>query len=153
MVQQRPAGPQQTEQRLRVHVDLGFADVLGHADARDRVKRRLRQLPVVLHADLDLLAEARLRDALARELGLRLGQRDADHLHAVLARGVDREAAPAAADVEHAHARRQAELARDQLEFRALRVLRASARPCEKIAQLYVIDSSRNSAKNSLPTS
>ena len=57
------------------------------------------------------------------ELGLRLGQRDADHLDAVALGGVDREAAPAAADVEHALALLQAELGADQLELGLLRLL------------------------------
>jgi len=59
-----PPGRKQVEQPLRVHVDLCFADMLGHADARDRVEGALRQLAVVLDADLDLLAQACLSDAL-----------------------------------------------------------------------------------------
>ena len=43
----------------------------------DRVERSAGQLAVVGHPDLDLLAEAGLRDLLARELGLRGRERDA----------------------------------------------------------------------------
>ena len=77
------------------------ADVLDHADAGDRVERLAGQLAVVHDADVDPVADARLGRPLARQRGLRLRQRDAGDRHAVLARGVDREAAPAAADVEH----------------------------------------------------
>ena len=46
-----------------------------------------------------------------------------DDVHAVARRRVHREAAPAAADVEHAHARLQPELGADQLELGLLRLL------------------------------
>ena len=90
---------------------------------RDRVERSTRQLAVVGHPDLDLLAQAGLRHLLARELGLRGRERHAGDRHAVVLRRVDREAAPAAADVQQAHARLQGELARDQIELRELSVL------------------------------
>ena len=48
---------------------------------------------------------------------------DAPDRRAVLARGVDRQASPAAPDVEHAHPGLQLELAADQLELGALGVL------------------------------
>ena len=44
---------------------------------------------------------------------------------------MDREAAPAAADVQHAHARLQLELARDQIELRALGLLERLRAPRE----------------------
>jgi hypothetical protein len=94
--------------------------VLDHADARDRVERLAGQLAVVGEADLDALVEPGLRHASACELGLRGRQRRAHHLHAVARGGVDREAAPAAAHVEHAHAAAQAELLADELELRLL---------------------------------
>ena len=67
----------------------------------------------------------------ARQRGLRLGERDPGHVHAVLARGVQRERAPAAADVEHALAGLQRELRADEVELGALGLLerRRAARP------------------------
>ena len=65
------------------------------------------------------------RPRAAGERGLRLRQRDPGDLHAVLARGVDREAAPAAADVEQPLALLQRELRAHELELRPLRLLEA----------------------------
>ena len=53
------------------------ADVLDHADARHRVEGLVAELAVVRHPDLHAVGEAALRRALARERGLRLGERDA----------------------------------------------------------------------------
>jgi len=97
--------------------------VLGHADARDRIERAVRQLAVVGHTDLDPLGQTGLRDALAGQLGLPRRERHAGDGHPVVACRMDREAAPATADVEHAHARSQRELARHELELRALGLL------------------------------
>ena len=71
-------------------------------------------------------------------------------VHAVLARRVDRERAPAAADVEHALARPSG---RACVQTSSSLVRCASSSVCaprEKIAHEYVIDSSRKSEKNSL---
>ena len=51
------------------------------------------------------------------QVGLLGGQRDADDVGAVPLRGVQREAAPAAADVQQPHPGRQAELAADEVEL------------------------------------
>ena len=91
---------------------------------------------VVHDADLDPIAEARILDAPARKRRLRLGQRDTHDLDAVSARGVNREAPPATADVEDAFAGHEAELAADQLELRLLRLFQSVVAPREKIAQL-----------------
>ena len=63
--------------------------------------------------------------------GLRLRQRDAGDVDAVALGGVQRERAPAAADVEHAVAGLQRELGADELELGLLRLLerRRAARP------------------------
>ena len=110
---------------------LTDADVLDHADRGDRVERLARDLAVVHDADVDLVGHARRGGALARELRLRLAQRDPGDVHAVLARGVQRERAPAAADVEHPLARLQRELRADEVELGPLRLLqrRRAARP------------------------
>ena len=84
----------------------------------------VRQLAVVLHADLDLARRAPACATRSRASSAWFSDSVMPTTsHAVLARRVDREAAPAAADVEHAHPRLQVELAGDQLEFRALRLL------------------------------
>src|SRR5207244_11007429 len=100
-------------------------------DAGDRVVGLVAQLAVVGDADVDAVGEAGVGGPPARQRRLRLGERDPGDLHAVLARGVQREAAPATADVEDALARLPAELGADELELRALRVLErlGAARP------------------------
>ena len=60
---------------------------------------------------------------LARQARLWLGQRDPDDLDVVPGSRVDRERAPAAADVEDALTRRQRELRANELELRLLRLL------------------------------
>ena len=89
------------------------------------------QVAVVGDADLDLVGDAGGRGALARAGGLRLGQRDAGDVGAVLERGVDGEGAPAAAHVEHALARLQAQLRAHELALGVLRLLQrlGAARP------------------------
>src|SRR5205085_2136067 len=79
-------------------------------DARDRVEAVSSHLAVVDHTDVDQVADARGLSAFARDLRLRLAQRDAGDVHAVLLRRVDHPAAPAAADIEHALAGLQVQL-------------------------------------------
>ena len=100
-----------------------MADVLVHADAGDPLERPVVELAVVLHADLDPVAQARLPHPFARERGLRVGERDADAAHAVVARRVDQQRAPAAADVQQPLAGLQPQLRADELELALLRGL------------------------------
>jgi hypothetical protein len=122
VVQQQPARLQHREQRAGVIVDLRLPDVLGHADARDRVVGLAGQLAVVGDPDLDAVGDPRLLDQPPRQLGLRRRERDARHADAVVARGVDREAAPAAADVEHALAGLPARASARSVELGPLRL-------------------------------
>ena len=90
------------------------ADVLEHPE-RDHVVERLGgvERTVVLQADLD-------REALQPLTGVRdllLRDRHADAARAVAFGGVGEEAPPPAANVEHAVARLQAELAADEVEL------------------------------------
>ena len=117
----RPLGPQQVVQVREVLGQARQTDVLEHADRADRVEAAV-DVAVVLHAVLDAL-DAGVRRGLLRVLGLVRRQRDADRLHAVVARRVHDHAAPSAADVEQAHAGAQAELAADQVVLRGLRLL------------------------------
>jgi hypothetical protein len=123
VVQQQAAGTKVRGQCLRVAVEMCRADVLDHADARDLVEGLVVQLAVVGDADLDAIIEPGLAHALARELRLRLGQRDAGDLDAMALGRVDRERAPAAADVEEPLARLEPELLADQLTLVVLRLL------------------------------
>ena len=96
--------------------------MLDHADRGDRVELLAAQLAVVHDPDLDLVSDAVVARALPRPLGLRLAERDPGHVHAVALRRLDGERAPATADVEHALAGPQAELAADRLALVVLRV-------------------------------
>src|SRR5215210_8361714 len=75
-----------------------------------------------------------LATASARQLGLRLRQRDAHYAHAVARRGVDGEAAPTAAHVQHALPLRQPELRADQLQLRLLSLLQSGGATREDAA-------------------
>src|SRR5438876_3404489 len=119
----RPAGPQHHGELPSVSVDVRAADVLGHADRGDRIEPLTGEVAVVGDADVDPVGQSGRRRPLPRERGLPLGQRDAGDVGAVLARGVQREAAPPAADIEHALAGAQAELRAHELELCALRLL------------------------------
>ena len=123
LVEQAPAGGEQPCQPPRVVVDLGRADVLHHPDRCDRVEALAGEVAVVREPDLHALVEAGCADALARERGLRGGRGDADRAHAMVARGVQHERAPAAADVEHALVLAQRQLPADHLELLVLRLL------------------------------
>ena len=61
VVEQPAAGTEQAGERARVGIDVDLADVLDHADRRDRVETLAAQLAVVHHADVDAVAEARVR--------------------------------------------------------------------------------------------
>jgi hypothetical protein len=123
VLQQSAARSKHPRELGGVGVDLAGADVLGHADARDRVEGLAGQLAVVRDADLDPVLEPELGHPPPRVLDLRAGEGDAEHADAVLARRVDREAAPPAADVEHTLAGLEVELAAHDLELLGLRLL------------------------------
>jgi hypothetical protein len=76
VVEQPPPGPQYRGELSRVGVDVCAADVLDHADRGDRIELLAGKVAVVADADLDPVGEPRRRRPLARERGLRLGQRD-----------------------------------------------------------------------------
>ena len=120
MVEEQPARPQQPVHGVHVGVELGASDVLVHADARDLVERLLVDLAIVEDAHLGAIAETGRCDTPARQLRLRLRQRHAECVHAVARGRVHHERAPAAADVEQALPRPQAQLAADQLELALL---------------------------------
>src|SRR4051812_30228284 len=58
VVQHTPPVDNERAELLCIDVDLLLADVLNHADAGDCVERLAGDLPVVLHADVHLVADA-----------------------------------------------------------------------------------------------
>ena len=117
VVEQPPTGRQQAGKALGIDVDPLGADVLDHADACDRVEALTGELAVVHDPDLDPIADPRLGDSAPGNPRLGLREGDADHLDTVAGGGMSGEAAPAAADVEHALAGSQPELGADELEL------------------------------------
>ena len=91
--------------------------MLEHADGRDRVERSVPHVPVVLQADLDLALQPGRRDAVACGVRLRRAERHAEHPGSVVARRMQGEGTPAAADVEDPLPRpvRQPELVADEI--------------------------------------
>src|SRR4051794_36826924 len=131
MVQDAATAGDQRAQLRRVLVDPLLADVLDHADARDRIEPLTTDLAVVLDPDVDLVANAGSVRTLPRDLRLRLRQRDAGDVDVVLLRGMHDPAAPATADVEHALAWLQVELRADQVELCLLRLFEGRRTPGE----------------------
>ena len=125
LLDQHPAaGPHRAAQHLDVGRVVGGADVLTHLQGADGVEVvALGHLAVVLEPDLDPVLQTALGDPGVDELLLLRGDRDAGDLGAEVLGGVQRQRAPAAADVEHRHARLEAELGADEVELGALRVL------------------------------
>ena len=107
---------------------LGHPDVLGEADRADGVEAGLRHVAVVVEADVDLVGQAASATAFCAPLGLLARQGHRDDVHAVVLGGVHRHAAPAAADVEQAHAWLKGELAADEVELLVLRLLQRRLR-------------------------
>ena len=133
MVQQPTSGPEQVVERLEVRPHPLVADVLGHADRRDRVERSVTNGSVVLDADLHPIAEPEVGDPAACVRRLLVADRHTDHVDVVMRGGVDRHRPPPASDVQHPWPRPparlserlvvQAEFAADQLLLGGLRLL------------------------------
>ena len=121
--QRATARPQQAVDLAGERRVVALPDVLAHLDRGDRVEGAVGHLAVVLQPDLDPILEAALADPLVDERLLLARDRHADDLRAELLGRVQRERAPAAADVEVTAAGLDAELAADEVELVALRVL------------------------------
>ena len=117
VVEQASLRREEREQRGGVGLESLAPDVLEHADRADGVEGPVGHVAVVLDADLHQVVEAGLLDPLSGQLGLFDRQGDAHRRHAVVLSGVEHHRAPAAPDVEQAHARRQAQLATDEVEL------------------------------------
>ena len=96
--------------------------MLEHAHGRDAVKCPVVHVAVVLEPYLDLSLQPAGCDPVAGRLRLRRAERHADHLSAVVPRGMDGQAAPPAADIEHplSGPLGEPELATDQFVLRVL---------------------------------
>ncbi len=112
----------QAVDRREVDRQLAVADRLEHLDRR-HVGEGLGERAVVLQPDVDAVGQAGCGGALAGERGLLLGQGDPGDAGAEPARGVQREAAPAAADLEHVRVGSEAELLADAPVLGLLRLL------------------------------
>ena len=95
----RPPGTRTRSIVCEVGREVLGADGFEHLDRDDGVEGAA-DLAVVLEPHLDAVGEAGLRDTLAGERGLRLGDRDRRDPAAEVARRVEREPAPARADLE-----------------------------------------------------
>ena len=97
--------------------------MLEHADRTDRVEGAVADIAIVGKADVDPVGEPSFRHSLAGELCLARRDGDSDVVDAVALHCVEKQAAPAAADVEQAHALSKAELLADELVLRSLSLL------------------------------
>ena len=104
--------------------------MLEHAD-RDDVVELAVDLAVVLQPELDPVGEPGGLGAGGRDPELLLAERDAGDPGAADAREIEREAAPAAADVEHAGAGADQQLRREQPLLGELGLGEADLRPLE----------------------
>src|SRR5438045_3461472 len=94
VIEQPAARSEQAAARAEVLSQLRFADMLEHADGRDRVVRPIGNGAVVLQPDLDMRRRADVSGALLRELGLLLRDRDADGVDMVMLGRVEHHRAP-----------------------------------------------------------
>ena len=112
MEKEQAAVLQQVVRRFHVDGIVGTAYVFQHADADDAVisPAFFNQVAVVDQVDLHLPLQSQGFDAFLPLFPLFVAQRAAIALYAVFLRRFDEQVAPAAADVEEAHARLQMQL-------------------------------------------
>jgi hypothetical protein len=134
--QHRPAGNEALGAAAEELAEVLVADRLDHLDRHELVVGAL-EVPVVLEEHGDAVAEAGRADALARELVL--GRRDGGRGDpaAGATRRVQREAAPARADLEHVILRPERELAADRVELRRRRLRERHVRPLEQRTRVH----------------
>ena len=103
------------------------ADMLEHADRRERVVRTGDVAVVVLDELDDVIEPLRLRP-LTRERNLLAGNVERPHMHAVATRHVQRETAPAASCLHDALPGSQTQLAADMIHLGVLRFIETDLR-------------------------
>ncbi len=113
-----------------------MAHGLDHLD-RDQLVVTAAKVAVVLVEQGDAVAEARRIDALARDRVLLARDRRGRHVASVAAGRMNREAAPAGADLDHAIARLQIEPAADAVELGDRRLLERHVRALEHRARIH----------------
>ncbi len=124
-VQERhPVLGQEPLHRAEILGVVAHANMLEHADRDDAVEAA-GLFTIVAHMEADPVGETGLAHPLGRHLRLLLGEREAGHLDAVLAGEVERQPAPAGADVEHALAGLKQELGGDERLLCPLRLVEA----------------------------
>ena len=117
----RPPGRRARSQASKNVVEVLGADGLEHLDRDDRVVRAA-DVAVVAQLDVDEVVQPGRADALAGQVVLLARDRDRRHPAAELAGRVQREAAPARADLEDVLAAGQARVLGDDPVLVALRV-------------------------------
>src|SRR5690606_26465994 len=113
--QQQPVGSEQAARVLHEAAVVATSDMLEHADRENAIEPAL-QVAVIRQQDL----HGQARAALARGVGLERGDGAAHYLNAITLRGKLCGAAPAAADIQYAHAGLQPQLAADQIKLALL---------------------------------
>ena len=99
-------------------------EMLDQADAGDPVELPF-DVAIILELELHPVRDAQFGGALVGKFDLVGRQRDAEHVDIVMAVQIEREPAPAAADVEHLHAGLQVQLGGDMRFLVELRLLEA----------------------------
>ena len=134
VVEQPPARLEQARQTPGVLVDSSLAHVLHHANAGYGIERTILDVAIIEHP-MDPMIEPRLAYPLPGQTGLLLRERDPDRADTVAPGGMDDEAAPAAADVEHPLSRLEPKLLTGEFQLGPLRRFQRGA-VREKKAQL-----------------
>ena len=102
--ERHPAGFEHFAHMAKILAVMGDADMLEHPHRHDPVKG-LMHVAVIGEANVDLVLQPGLAHPLSGQRMLFRRQGHAHDIDAVIARQSDRHAAPATADVEHAHTR------------------------------------------------
>ena len=115
-------GRQQALDGTVIGLVVARADMLEHPDRDDPVEASL-EFAIVDELEADAVVEPRLAGAAAGDAELLFGQGDAQHFDVLGPGEHQREAAPAAADVEHSLARRKHQLGGQMLLLRGLGIV------------------------------
>ncbi len=130
-----PSGPSRRSTAREVHGQLAVPDGLQHLDRGD-VREGALERAVVLQQDRDAVREPGVGHPLPRQVGLLLREGEAGHARAELARRVQREAAPAAADLQHVRIAAETQLLADAPVLGLLGLLERHLGPLEHRARV-----------------